>query len=145
MEERGRVERAEPERTLRIAQRFAAVARARERPRQDVVGLDARALTLRAAGARERRLEAEAVVDVEECSLELGRLTPPDCEAVDRADEGVLLASEAGAALGAIEVAEEPDELGGRLRSAASRWSATARARRPRAASTRASASRAGT
>ena len=112
MEERERVERAEPERALREAQRLAAAARARERPREDVVGLDARALTLRAAGAGERRLEPEAVVDVEEGGLEVGVEAVRDQQALDRADERVLLTREPRLTLGAVEVAEEADELG---------------------------------
>ena len=107
MEERGRVERAEPERALRVAQRLAASARACERPRENVVGLHARALALRAAGARERRVEAEAVVDVEECGLQVEPAALGGLEAVDRADERVLLARERRAALRAVEVAEE--------------------------------------
>ena len=71
MEELRAVLRAEPQGELRVVQCLAAAAVPEERPREHVVAVDRRPLSLRAPGQRERVAQPDAVVDVEEGGLEI--------------------------------------------------------------------------
>ena len=111
MEDLERIERPEPERALREAQRLAAVPVPCERPSQDVVPVDRRALALRKARERKRRMKPDAVVDVEERGLEVGLDAVRDQQPLDHADQRVLPACVRVVAGGALEITEHRDVL----------------------------------
>ena len=111
VEDLERVERPEPEGALRVAQRLTAVAVPLERPSQDVVAVDRRALALREPRERERRLKPDAVVDVEERGLEVGLDAVRDEQPLDHARSARTACAPAPRARGAIEVAERRDVL----------------------------------
>src|SRR6478752_114307 len=71
MEELGRIDRAETKRELRVRQGLAAAAAPRERPCEDVVTVDRRALALRQPRERHRALRCDLVVHIEEGDLEV--------------------------------------------------------------------------
>src|SRR5207244_8963939 len=93
------------------AQRLAAAIVAFQRPREDVVAVDRRALLLRAPREGERGVRPHAVVDVEERRLEVGldavRLEQP----ADTVDGRVLRLRRTRTAGDTVEVAEVADEL----------------------------------
>src|SRR3982750_112167 len=71
VEELRGVFRAEAERELRVVQRLAAAPVAGERPGEHVVAVDRRPFALRLPGERQRRPQADPVVDVEQRRFEV--------------------------------------------------------------------------
>src|SRR5690349_25148091 len=72
MEELERVLRAEAERVPRPCESLAAASVPGERPGEDVVAVDRRALRARAPCQRDRVVKLDAVVDIEQRRLEVG-------------------------------------------------------------------------
>ena len=134
MEDLERVERPEPKRALRVAQRLAAVPVPLERPSQDVVAVDRRPLALRAARASASEAGSRIPWSTSKSAVSRSVLTPfaTSSRSMTR-DQRVLLAAPAVVwPRHAVEVAEHRDVLrqrdpvDGRLLGARSR-----RARRP--------------
>src|SRR3954452_22620861 len=98
------IARAEAERPLRVGQRLPAAAVSRERPTEDVVADDARALRVAASREHERVREPPSVVDVEEGDVEVVADAVRGEQPLDHVDEPVLAAV-------VREVAEKSDVL----------------------------------
>src|SRR5207247_9275735 len=111
VEELERVERAEPERSLRVGLRLFAATVAGQGPGENVVAVDARTVRSSLLGERERVLEPDSVVDVEQRGLEVGLDPVREQQSLDDADQRVLPAGEPNLSLRAVEVAELRDVL----------------------------------
>ncbi len=107
VEELRRIERAQPERTPRQAERLATPAVARQRPGQDVVAVDRRTLGPRRPRERNRSSQSNSVVDVEERRLQVDLDAVRPLQLRDRPDERVL----AFCGFAAEQVSERRDEL----------------------------------
>ena len=111
MEELRAVLRAEAQGELRVVQCLAAAAVPEERPREHVVTVDRRPLSLRTPGQRERVPQPDAVVDVEEGGLEIDADAVGDEEPPDPVLGRVLDARRARMAGRREQVAQQADEL----------------------------------
>ena len=111
VEELERILRPEPERLLRVAERLVATAVPRERPGEDVVAVDRRPLGVADPGQRERVLQADPVVDVEERDLEIDADAVGAQQLLDRADQLVLAPCGGAVARRGEQVAEGADVL----------------------------------
>ena len=92
-------------------QRLAAGAVARERPGEHVVAEDARPKLVTLTCEHERMLQAHAVVDVEECDVEIVAHAVRREETLDVADQRVLALRRGFVPTCAVQVAEQADVL----------------------------------
>src|SRR5438477_6894730 len=111
VEELERIERPEPEGALRVAQRLTAVPGPLERPSEDVVAVDRRPLPPGETREGKRRVKLDAVVDIEQCGLEIGLDAVRDQQALDDRDQLVLPLCQLRVAGGAVEIAKRRDVL----------------------------------
>ena len=106
-----RVVRAEPERPPRVRERLGAASVPLERPRKDVVAIDARARASRLPRGRKRAPKPDAVVGVELCNLEVGAHAVRGEQPPDHVDERVLPLRGPTMTVPRIQIAERRDCL----------------------------------
>ena len=105
---------AEPQGQAGVVQRLAAGAVARECPREHVVAEDARAELVTLTRQLQRMLQVDAVIDVEERDVEIVADAVRRQQALDVADQRVLLPCRFLVSARVVEVAEQADVLGQR-------------------------------
>ena len=103
--------RAESERAPGVGERLGAASVPLERPRKDVVAVDARARASRLPRGRKRAPKPDAVVGVELCNLEVGAHAVRGEQPPDHVDERVLPLCGATTTVSRVQVAERRDCL----------------------------------